>query len=136
MLPKELFKRLAEVWTLCLEQSRLLEIWKQIRVVGIPKSDGGTRPLSVAAVAWRAGMTIIVRKLADWFDGWAPEEIIGGLRHRQAAEIPLQTHRSHDGDSVLGTNGCPCTGGEDTEGFLPVTTEMGSSVKERCTRSR
>ena len=59
------------------------EVWTQIRVVGIPKADGG----SVAAVAWRAGMTIIVRKLANWIDGGAPEEIIGGLRHRQAAEI-------------------------------------------------
>ena len=87
MLPKEFFERLAEVWMLCLKEAKIPEIWKQIRVVGIPKAVGGTRPLSVAAVAWRAGMTIIVRKLADWIDGSAPEEIIGGLRHRQAAEI-------------------------------------------------
>ena len=72
-LPKEFFERLAEVWVLCLEESRLLEIWKQIRVVGIPKADGGTRPLSVAVVTWRAGTTIIVRKLAR------PKKLLAGL---------------------------------------------------------
>ena len=60
-----------------MKESKLLAIWKQIRVVGILKSDGGMRPLSVAAAAWRAGMTIVVRKLAEWIGDWAPEEIIG-----------------------------------------------------------
>ena len=80
------------IGTCCLKNSSndwaaLPAIWNQIRVVDIPKSDGETRLRSVAAAAWRAGMTVLVSKLAIWIGDSNPEEIIGGLSHRQAAEI-------------------------------------------------
>ena len=32
-------------------------------------------------------MTILLRKLAEWIGDWAPQEIVGGLPYRQAAEV-------------------------------------------------
>ena len=101
--------------------------------MGIPEADGVTRPLSVAAEAWRVGMAIIVRKLADWTDGWAPEEIIGGLRHRQAAVIGAKLDLKKCFDSVAPFRRFTAGNdwvlllrwGEDSEGFLSITAGMG-----------
>ena len=35
-------------------------------------------------------MNILVRKLADWIGDWAGEEIVGGLKIREAAEVHVR----------------------------------------------
>ena len=44
-------------------------------------------PLSIAAIAWRAGMTAILKQTHDWVDLWAPPEIVGGIHNRSADYI-------------------------------------------------
>ena len=68
---------------LCLKEAGLPAIWKQSRAVGISKSDGGTKPLSVAAAAWND---------YDCQEAGRMDRRVGSRRnraqaHRQAAEI-------------------------------------------------
>ena len=58
-----------------------------MRVVGIPKPGGGTRPLGIACVAWRVGMSHLVRCLMPWAAAWLPAELVGGVRGRSAADL-------------------------------------------------
>ena len=66
----------------------------QIRTVMIPKDDGTDRPISVAAMAWRIGMSATVMKLESWIDEWAPAELVGGLPGRDARTVHEWLHDS------------------------------------------
>ena len=48
----------------------------------IPKDDGSKRPISVAMLGWRVGMSAILSKFETCIEGWAPEELVGGLPAR------------------------------------------------------
>ena len=47
--------------------------------MGIPKDDGGTRPISVAALLWRAANGELLDRMETWIAIWAPREAVGGL---------------------------------------------------------
>ena len=88
LLPLAFFEKLAQVWQLVLDGASLPEAWLHIRCVLIPKPDGsGLRPLSIAALAWRAGATVILQQLVPWIETWAHSGIVGGLKGRSAEEI-------------------------------------------------
>ena len=63
LLPDTFFQRLAEVWTAVLEGADLPAAWLHVRVVLIPKQEGGEWPISIAALAWRIGMSATLHKL-------------------------------------------------------------------------
>ncbi len=65
-----------------LDRGVLLEAWTKVRIVCIPKSAGGFRVLGIAAIAWRAGMTCLVRKLHPWVEQWIHEDLLGGIQGR------------------------------------------------------
>ena len=54
-LPDAFFSALASIWNAILGGCQLPFAWTQVRIVAIPKSDGGFRGLGIAAAAWRAG---------------------------------------------------------------------------------
>jgi endonuclease/exonuclease/phosphatase family metal-dependent hydrolase len=81
------FEALARLWKVVWETAKLPESWKHVRVVSIPKEDGGLRPLSIAAIGWRLGMTLVVASLREWYQQWIHTDIAGGLSQRSAAEI-------------------------------------------------
>ena len=58
-----------------------------MRSLGIPKPDGGVGYLSIAALAWRAGMHIIFGQLTSWVEEWAGPELLGGLKGREGTSL-------------------------------------------------
>ncbi len=64
-MPDHFFNMLAEVWNLALDTGKLPEAWTQVRVVTIPKTDGGFRGLGIATAAWRAGMLVLMERAAS-----------------------------------------------------------------------
>ena len=87
LLPDDFWNRLAAIWNKFLEGARLPAVLTEVRTVGVPKDDGGERPISLAQVLWRLANTVVVDKLTTWVDQWAPEELCGGLRGRSAETI-------------------------------------------------
>jgi hypothetical protein len=86
-LPPDFWERLASTWNRFLHGERLPALLAQIRTVGLDKPEGGQRPISLAAVAWRICNTALIGKLADWVEQWAPPELTGGLRGRSSEEV-------------------------------------------------
>ena len=83
-LPLAFFERLSQVWMLVLEGCGVPDGWRQIRVVAIPKTDGGLRPLALTQMAWRVGTSELLSQLRSWFGQWMPPELCGGLPGRSA----------------------------------------------------
>ena len=62
-------------------------MWCGVRGVLIPKADGGRRPLSLAAIAWRIVAGAINRRLTlDAAATWAPPGLLGGISGRSVGE--------------------------------------------------
>ena len=107
LLPNQFFTCLAALWQACLLVQQVPQDWLHIRCVLVPKPEGGLRPISVACLAWRIGMTSILQQLQPWLDSWLPPFLLGGLKHRDAREAhellhhdifqALQTHRKFFG---------------------------------------
>ena len=83
-LPLAFFDGLARVWQLVLRGHGVPEGWRQVRVVAIPKPDGGSRPLALTQMAWRVGSSELLSQLRAWFGRWMPRELCGGLPDRSA----------------------------------------------------
>ena len=62
-LPLAFFDCLSQVWQLVLRGHGVPEGWRQVRVVAIPKPDGGTRPLVLTQMAWRVGSSELLSQL-------------------------------------------------------------------------
>ena len=86
-LPSLFFDRLADVWRLVLCGNGVPEGWRQVRVVAIPKPDGGSRPLALTQMAWRVGASELLSQLRAWFGAWMPPELCGGLPGRSADTV-------------------------------------------------
>ena len=86
LLPIGFWNCLAYLWHACLRTGNL-PLWNKIRTVLINKEEGGQRPISIAVLAWRVGMTVIMKRATPWVDQWAPEELIGGLAERRSETI-------------------------------------------------
>ena len=63
---------------------------RQVRVAGIPKPDGGLRPLALTQVAWRLGASEMLAQLRPWFCAWMPDCLHGGLPGRAVDAIHAQ----------------------------------------------
>ena len=89
-LPLDFFNHLAKIWTAIVKGGKLPLGWKQIRVAGIPKPDGGLRPLALTQMAWRLGASEVLAQLRPWFSSWMPECLHGGLPGRSVDAIHEQ----------------------------------------------
>ena len=80
LLPKRWFQIYARVWNTCLKCGKVPEVWKNIRMIGIPKHDGtgAKRGLGIAPYAWRLGMTGLIRQHRSWIATWLDEGIASG----------------------------------------------------------
>ena len=93
LLPDSFFESLSLLWDLILRACRLPEAWLKIRCVLIPKQEGeGFRPISVAAIGWRVGLTAIMNQLHPWLESWLPESVVGGLRNKGTADAHASLH--------------------------------------------
>ena len=54
--------------------------WSHARLVCLAKPDGGTRPITVLATAYRIWASRTAQLLADW-TSWFPDELVGGRPH-------------------------------------------------------
>lgn len=86
-MPDQFFHELARLWNTALEEGRVPLAWTQVRVVTIPKTDGGFRGLGIASVVGRAGMSAVIDKMQDWAEQWLHEDLVGGLKGRDATEL-------------------------------------------------
>jgi hypothetical protein len=82
------FDALAALWTAIWNGAPLPCLWLHIRMAFIPKPDGsGDRPLGIAQLAWRIGMASVIHQLTPWMALWAPPELHGGLKDRDARAL-------------------------------------------------
>ena len=59
-------------------------------MAGIPKPDGGLRPLALTQMAWRLGASEMLAQLRPWFCSWMPDCLHGGLPGRSVDAIHEQ----------------------------------------------
>lgn len=67
-LPAQYWELLARLRQVVYDSQRIPRTWSDIRTVGIPKADGegGLRPLSSEALAWRVDTFVVLHMIADW----------------------------------------------------------------------
>ena len=98
LAPHGFFDALAQLWNLVLRIGILPLPWAAVRCVLIPK-EIGFRPISVAALAWRIGISALIQQLTGWIDLWAHPALVGGLRGRSSTSVHEELH-----DSLLNEN--------------------------------
>ena len=86
-LPLPFFESSTQIWNLVLDGAPLPQPWLSVKVVGMPKPEGGTRPLALASLAWRLGATVLLRDLAQWPQRTLPSELCGSIRGRQVEGV-------------------------------------------------
>lgn len=86
-LPSSAMDALARVWRAVLHCGRVPTQWRQSRVVGVPKTEGGERPITVMAAAWRAGASAIARRCGTWAARWCPPSVYGGVPGRSSDAV-------------------------------------------------
>ena len=106
-LPDSAYEAMAELWNAVLAGAPLPVMWTKIRVVTLPKEEGGYRGLSIASLLWRVGMTAVIGEISEWAEKWLPEELVGGIRGRSADELHERLMAAidaanHTGDTILG----------------------------------
>ena len=89
LLPQGFFDAMAAIWNTILHAgARMPNAWLDVRVVLIPKEGTNEkRPLSIAVMAWRAGISALLARMREWIANWVPEEVAGGVPGRSAAEL-------------------------------------------------
>lgn len=87
MLPSTFMEALCSIWAAMARTARIPELWLRTRVVGLPKSGGGTRPITIHCIRWRAGMDACVARCSAWAESCAPPHIMGGARGGDPAEL-------------------------------------------------
>ena len=75
------------VWNLALEVGQVPEARTQVRIVTIPKDDGGLRGLGIAVAAWRTGMSTIIDQIYPWASTWLHDDLVGGIQNKDAMEL-------------------------------------------------
>mmetsp|Transcript_73486 Transcript_73486/g.212659 ORF Transcript_73486/g.212659 Transcript_73486/m.212659 type:complete len:1325 (-) Transcript_73486:89-4063(-) len=65
-LPSNFWSALALLWNTVLDTGEVPEAWTVTRIALLPKETGGYRPLGIASLLWRAGMSVVVRALRPW----------------------------------------------------------------------
>jgi hypothetical protein len=104
-LPVEWWTAFAQLWCAVLLRGLVPLRWCEARLALIPKPDGGMRPISIIAVAWRLGTMLLARQFAAWWSTWASPDLVGALPGRHLmfshARIIHSLSLAHDvGDGV------------------------------------
>ncbi|CAJ1351994.1 unnamed protein product [Effrenium voratum] len=106
-LPLEFFQAMADIWNAILQGASIPRVWKQIKVVLLPKPDGGNRPLAIASFAWRLGASEVLAGLADWTESWLPLQLYGGVPNRSADQLHARLHAAvHQRSAQRPVAGC------------------------------
>ena len=93
LLPEGFFTAFASLWQVVYNTSVMPQAWLQIRCVLVPKGEaGGYRPISVASLAWRIGLTVVMQQLHPWLEAWLPSELCGGLRGKSTDDAHSTLH--------------------------------------------
>ena len=87
LLPDHFFECLASIWQVCLLSGSVPSAWQRIRITLIPKTEGGWRPIAIAPLAWRVGLSVILRQCRGWFAAWADPELMGGIQGRSIHDV-------------------------------------------------
>jgi hypothetical protein len=93
------WSKFAKLCARCYADGQIPKNWALARVVLLDKPAGGTRPLSIASVAWRLFMTTTLHGMRRWIRSWATEELCGGIPGRGAdmAHLKVATARETAG---------------------------------------
>lgn len=84
-MPPAWWPAAARIWTLAISVERVPRWWCEITQVLMPKCQGGMRPLGVANLFWRTGMSTMIRNLGSSVDTRAGVELQGSLAGHSAA---------------------------------------------------
>ena len=86
-LPLDFFQAMADVWNLVLGGAAMPPAWAQVRIALIPKEGGDWRPLAIATLAWRLGVSELIHQTSAWVESWMPDELFGGIGGRGIDQI-------------------------------------------------
>lgn len=81
------WKAFSALWKVINDLGNVPKLWKHIRVVLIPKPEGGERPISVSEVMWRIGAGHIAASISDWYLQWLNPNLKGGLKGRGIQDV-------------------------------------------------
>ena len=82
-MPEEWYDELAELWNQIIDNSFALpSSWVHVGATLTPKADDASqsRPISIAALAWRVCSSATVHRLRPWADKWAHPDLFGRYR--------------------------------------------------------
>ncbi|CAE7774466.1 unnamed protein product [Symbiodinium sp. CCMP2592] len=79
LLPLPFWRRAADLWNRCVQLGQVPTQWSCATTVLIPKPKGGSRPLTLCQVLWRAGASVLQRRLRPWISEWQSGHDAGGL---------------------------------------------------------
>lgn len=79
-LPETFWIAAAQLWATLLSTGTIPAAFMQNRTVGIPKSDGGVRPLGIEVVMWRCGVALMTKELGRWAEACAAERLVVAIR--------------------------------------------------------
>ena len=95
LLPVGFFDALAIIWNTILQNGAAMpNSWMDVRAVLIPEEPGEKRPVSIAVIAWRVGISALMHRMRGWINTWVPEEVTGGIPGRGAAELHEEMQES------------------------------------------
>ena len=69
------------------EGAPILNQWHHARMVTIPKSDGGPRPLTVLNVVYRTWARGTARDVNEWCKSWFDQDVVGGIQGARPASV-------------------------------------------------
>eukprot|EP00435_Cladocopium_sp_Y103_P054690 s2232_g17.t2 len=130
LLPTGFYSALSLLWCKILDVGILPPQWTQARCVLIPK-DVGFRPISVACLAWRIGISALLHQLSPWIDQWAPPELVGGLKARSSVTVHEDLHSALQGRTLYGAkiDVAKCFDHVNIEQALLVWERLGAPAK-------
>ena len=130
LLPGGFYSALSLLWRKILDVGILPPQWTQVRCVLIPK-DVGFRPISVACLAWRVGISALLQQLSPWIDQWAPSALVGGLKARSSVTVHDDLHSALQERTLYGAkiDVAKCFDHVNIEQALLVWERLGAPAK-------
>ena len=78
-LPPSWWHLFTTLWNHCIEHGTLPKSWREAKVVLLFKKKGGTRPITLTQLVWRAGAKCLTKRLRSWCLTWMTPGDAGGL---------------------------------------------------------
>ena len=78
-MPLQWWHLFTSLWNHCIEHGALPQSWHDAKVVLLFKKKGGTRPITLTQLAWRAGAKCLTKRLRSWCLTWMTPSDAGGL---------------------------------------------------------